>query len=50
MSESRYAPDREDLTRKTSAMEDVLKLTRDVLIQFMVLQLAPDQLLLAQEA
>ena len=50
MSESRYAPDNEDLTRKTTVMEEVLNLTRDILIQFMGLLPAPNQVLLAQEA
>lgn len=50
MPESKFNPDSEDLTRKISAMEEVLKLTRDVLIQFMVLLPAPDKILLAQKA
>ena len=41
MPESRYAPDSEDLTRKTSVIEEVLTSTRDVLITLMA-SLPPD--------
>ena len=50
MPESRYAPDNEDLNRKTTIMEEVLTLTRDALVQFMISLPAPDQVFLAQEA
>ena len=50
MSESRYAPDNEDLNRKTTIMEEVLTLTGDALIEFMVSLPAPEQVLLAEEA
>ena len=50
MPESRYAPDNEDINRKTTIMEEVLTLTRDALIEFMVSLPAPEQVLLAQEA
>ena len=50
MPETRYTPGNEDLNRKTNVMKEVLTLTRDALIKFMVSLPAPKQLLLAEEA
>ena len=45
MPESRYNTDSEDLTRKTFAVQKVLKLTRDVLNQLMVRIPAIDEII-----
>ena len=47
--ESRYSPNNEDLSRKTSQMEEILNTTRDLLINFIVSLPAPEQILVSQE-
>ena len=48
--ESRYSPDNEDLSRKTSQMEEVLNTTRDMLINFIISMSAAEQIPISQEA
>ena len=43
MPESRYAPNNEDLKRKTTTMEEILDYTADALIEFMISLPAPLQ-------
>ena len=50
MPESKYNPDNEDLSRKTSQMEEVLISARDMLAQFIVSLPAPEQIYMVQEA
>ena len=50
MPESRYALEGEDLTIKTSIIEEILTLTRDVLITFMASLSHAEQIILSEEA
>ena len=45
-----YSADAEDFSRKTRIMEEVLSTTQEVMIRFLISLLAPEQLILSQEA
>ena len=48
--ESRYSPEGEDFSRKTSLMEEVLSATQEILIRFLISLSPPEQIILSQEA
>ena len=50
MPESRYSPEAEDFSRKTSLMEGVLSATQEILIKFLISLSPPEQIILSQEA
>ena len=50
MPESRYSPEEEDFSRKTSLMEEVLSTTQEILIKFLISLSPPEKIILSQEA
>ena len=50
MPESRYSPEGQDFSRKTSLMEEVLSTTQEILIKFLISLSPPEQIILSQEA
>ena len=50
MPESRYSPEGQDFSRKTSPMEEVLSATQEILIRFLISLYPPEQIILSQEA
>ena len=50
MPEYRYSPEAEDFSRKTKIMEEVFTSTQEAIIRFLISLLAPEQLILSQEA
>ena len=47
MPESRYSPEGEDFSRKTSLMEEVLSATQEILIKFLISLSPPEQIILS---